>query len=87
MDELSVYDYATSVYSVLTVPNQLFGIGTIPAMFILVFTIILINIVSIYCAIIGVVLFFVSRIICKKDPYTLTILFERLMMPDLWRKD
>lgn len=40
MDEVSVYDYSTPVHRVLLEPNLLAGIGVIPAMLILVITIV-----------------------------------------------
>lgn len=84
-EEISLMDFATPVHRVLLEPNQLFGIGIAPAMFILVITIVLMNMVSIWTFPIGIVLFVVCRILCKKDPYMLTILFERLMQPSIWR--
>ena len=62
MDEVSVYDYSTPVHRVLLEPNLLLGIGIMPAMLILVLTIVLMNVVSIWCVIIGVTpLFFHSN--------------------------
>ena len=57
MDEVSVYDYSTPVHRVLLEPNLLAGIGVIPAMLILVITIVLMNVISIWCAIVGIFLF------------------------------
>ena len=48
MDEVSVYDYSTPVHRVLLEPNLLAGIGVIPAMLILVITIVLMNVISIW---------------------------------------
>ncbi len=84
-EEVTVYDFSTPIHRVLLEPNQMLGIGMIPAMLILVLTIILMNMVSIWCFPVGIVLFIVSRILCKKDPYMLTILFERIMQPSIWR--
>ena len=42
-EEISLIDFATPVHRVLLEPNQLFGIGIAPAMFILVITIVLMN--------------------------------------------
>ena len=83
--ETTVYDYAVIVHRVLLEPNVMLGIGIIPAMVILILTIILMNLVSIWCFIIGVILFAVAKILCKDDPYMLTILFDRLMQPNIWR--
>ena len=87
MEELSVYDYSTPVHRVLLEPNQLLQIGVVPAMLILVLTIVLMNIVSIWCVVIGIFLYVAARMICKNDPYALTVLFDRLMVPDIWRAD
>ncbi|MBM7022640.1 VirB3 family type IV secretion system protein [Treponema sp. Marseille-Q4523] len=83
--ETTVYDYAVLVHRVLLVPNVILGIGIIPAMVILILTIVLMNLVSIWCVIIGIILFVVAKILCKDDPYMLTILFDRLMQPNVWR--
>ena len=87
MDEVSVYDYSTPVHRVLLEPNLLAGIGVIPAMLILVITIVLMNVISIWCAIVGSFLFVAAKIICKNVPYALTVIFDRLMVPDIWRAD
>ena len=87
MDEVSVYDYSTPVHRVLLEPNLLAGIGVIPAMLILVITIVLMNVISIWCAIVGIFLLVAAKMICKNDPYALTVIFDRLMVPDIWRAD
>ena len=87
MEELSVYDYSTPVHRVLLEPNQLLQIGIVPAMLILVLTIVLMNIVSIWCVVIGIFLYVAARMVCKNDPYALTVLFDRLMVTDIWRAD
>lgn len=61
------------------------GIGMMPAMLILVLDIVLMNMVSVWCFPVGVVMFIVCRVLCKKDPYMLTILFDRLVQPSIWR--
>jgi len=87
MDEISVYDYSTPVHKVLLEPNLLLGIGVIPAMLLMVLTIVLMNIVSIWCVIIGILLYVAARMVCKNDPYALTVIFDRLSAPDVWRAD
>lgn len=84
-EEITVMDFSTPIHRVLLEPNQLLGIGIAPAMFILVFTIIIMNLVTYWCFPVGIILFIVCRILCKKDPYMLTILFDRLMQPSIWR--
>ena len=87
MNDISVYDYSTPVHRVLLEPNLLLGIGIIPAMLILVLTIVLMNVVSIWCVVIGIFLYVGAKIVCKNDPYALTVIFDRLMVPDIWRAD
>ena len=85
MEDYSLYDYSTPVHKVLLEPNQLLGIGITPAILILVLTIVLMNLVSIWCCVIGIFLYVAGKMICKNDPYALLILFERLMLPNIWR--
>lgn len=85
MEEVTVYDFAAPVHRVLLEPNQMLGIGMTPAVMILVLTIVLMNMVSVWCFPVGIILFIAARILCRKDPYMLTILFERLMQPSVWR--
>lgn len=85
MEVYSLYEYSTPVHKVLLEPNQLLGIGITPAILILVLTIVLMNLVSIWCCVIGIFLYVGAKMICKNDPYALTILFERLMLPNIWR--
>lgn len=87
MEEISVYDYSSPVHKVLLEPNILLGIGIGPAMFILILTIVLMNLVSIWCVAVGIVLYVVAKMVCKNDPYALTVLFDRLLVPDIWRAD
>ena len=84
-EEVTVYDFTSPIHRVLLEPNQLMGIGMIPAMFILIITILLMNLVSIWTFPVGLILFLVCRALCKKDPYMLTILFDRLTQPSIWR--
>ena len=84
-DDVSIYEYTTPVHRVLLEPNIFFGIGIVPAMFILITTMILMNMISIWCLGIGIVLYIIAKLLCKKDPYMLSILFSRLMVPSIWR--
>ena len=84
-NEPTLYDYAVPVHRVLLQPNVVLGIGIAPAMMILVLTVVLMNLVSVWCFPVGIVLFAAAKILCRNDPYMMTILFERLMQPRLWR--
>ena len=83
-DDVSLLDFMSPVFTVLQQPNQLAGIGLAPAMFIMILTIILTNLISIWCLSVGIILYIVARLLCKKDPFALTVLFERLMQPYVW---
>ena len=85
-EDASIYEFATPIYRVLLEPNQLFGIGVTTAMIILLLTIVLMNMINVWCVTVGVILFMTARALCKKDPYMLTILFDRLMQPKIWRR-
>lgn len=85
MEELSVYDYSSTVHKVLLEPNLIMGIGLGPAVAILILTIVLMNLVSIWCAAVGIFLYVGAKMACKNDPYALTIIFDRLILPDIWR--
>lgn len=87
MDGLSVFDYETPIYRVLLEPNVFMGIGLTPFVIIALITVILMFEVSMYCVIAGVVLVLIAKLLCKKDPQLLQILFDRLAVPDLWRAD
>ena len=87
MNGLTVYDYETPVYRVLLEPNLFMGIGLTPFVIISLITIILMFEVSMYCIIAGVVLLLFAKLLCKKDPQLLQILFERILVPDRLRAD
>lgn len=84
MEQSSVYDYSEPIYRVLLEPNLFMGIGLMPFMFILIITIVLMNVVSAWCCIIGVLLLVVAKMLCKNDPQMLNILFDRLLLPRTW---
>ena len=85
VDEISVMDYATPIHRVLLESNEILGIGVVPALLILMLDIILMSMVSFWCFPVGIVLYIVCRLLCRKDPQMLTIIIERLMQPSLWR--
>lgn len=85
MEDTTVYNYSTPIHRVLLEPNQMLGIGLAPAMSILTITIVLMNMVSFWCFPIGLIAIAVCRFICKNDPYALTILFDRLSQPSVYR--
>ncbi len=84
MEEDNIIYYSEPVYKAMQEPNLLLGIGLVPAMVILVLTIILINLINLWCGLIGVALFVVAKKISKKDPLQLNILSERLLEAERW---
>ena len=81
-----ITDWSEPVQKVLFQTNQFMGVGLAPAMFILILTIVLMNMVSFWCFIIGVILFLIAKIITKNDDYALLILFDRILNhPSVWR--
>ena len=85
MEEVTVYDYAEPVYKVLQEPDLLAGIGVVPAMVILIVTVLLGNLVSKWLFLVGIILYVAARIVCKKDSLMLTVVFQKLMHPNIWR--
>lgn len=85
MNNRNLYDYATPLPRVFLEPNLIMGIGIVPATIILILTIVLMNMISIWCLFIGVILFVLAKILCKNDPLMLTFLFSRINEPNIWR--
>ncbi len=82
-NEVTVYDYASHVHKVLMEPNVIMGIGVVPVVAIMMLTIIMMTVVSVWTGAIGLVLYLVSKRLCKKDSFALEILFARIMVPDI----
>ena len=87
MSEITVYDYESPVYRVLFENRLFMGIGLTAFTIIALLTVVLMVEISLYYIIAGVVLVIAAKLICRKDPMTLMILFDRLVTPDLWRAD
>ncbi|WP_178842038.1 VirB3 family type IV secretion system protein [uncultured Treponema sp.] len=85
MEEDSVLNYASPIHKSLIQDDVDFGIGVVPAVLIVILTIILMRLVSIWCMFAGVVLFCIAKIATKKDPHLLEILFERLLISAVYR--
>lgn len=86
MDD-NLYDYSVPVYRVLLKNDQTFGIGMMPFLAIAVFTALLMSMISVFCIAIGLALYIVCRVLCKKDTFMISILFERITQPEIWRCD
>ncbi len=85
MEKDSVLDYASPIHKSLIQDDVTFGIGVIPAVLIIILTIILMRLVSIWCMFAGFVLFIIAKFATRKDPHFLEILFERLLTSSVYR--
>lgn len=85
MEKDSVLNYASPIHKSLIQDDVDFGIGVVPVVLIVILTIILMRLVSIWCMFVGFALFFVAKFSTKKDPHLLEILFERLLISDIYR--
>lgn len=85
MEQDSVYDYATPIYKSLITDDVQWGIGIIPVCLISIITIVFMRLISIWCILLGIVLVIIAKIVTKKDSHLLEILFERLLLSDVYR--
>lgn len=83
MDE-SLVDYQMPVYTSLMEKHVFFGIGETAFYLIAVLTLILMSLLSIYCILLGVVLIFICKLICKKEPQLLEFLFQSLFQQKIY---
>ena len=77
-------DYALPVYNSLMQKKQLFGIGDKAFYLILMITIILASMVSVYCIGLGILSVIICRRLCKNEPMLLDFLFDNLMQNDIY---
>jgi len=77
-------DYSIPVHNSLQEPDVVAGIGTNALVIIVVVTIILANLIAIWCVLLGFIAFIALRIICKDDPYLFDILLETMWQPDFY---
>lgn len=72
------------VYKALLEKPRIFGIGE-PAFYgILIFTVLLMSTVSIYCIGIGILCLIICRILCKKEPYMIDFLVKDITQQDFY---
>lgn len=83
-DEEDIVDFSLPVHTSLMEKQVLFGIGEKAFYAILMVTIILAAMVSVYCIGLGVIALIVCRILCKKEPFLLDFLFENLGQQDIY---
>lgn len=84
-DTESLYQYSYTVHQSLVNPILFFGIGEQAFMLIVMVTVILSSLISIWCIIIGVVALVLMRFICKKEPYIVDFIIESLNNTDIYR--
>ena len=84
MKEEDITDYAIPVHQSLMEKKMLFGIGEKAFYTILIFTVILATMVSIYCIGIGILALLICRRLCKNEPMLLEFLFENLSQQDIY---
>lgn len=85
MENDSVLNYASPIHKSLIQDDVDFGIGVVPAVLIVILTIILMRLVSIWCMFAVFFLFIIAKLSTKKDPHFLESLFERLLISDVYR--
>jgi|GEM_PF-5069155 len=81
----SIVDYAMPVYSSLCVHQQLFGIGDTAFYTILCITVILCSIISIFCALLGIIALLVAKLLCRDDPLLFDLIISNLAETDFYR--
>lgn len=82
--EDDITNYALPVHQALMEKKVLFGVGE-PAFYtILIVTIILTSLVSIYCIGIGILALIICRRICRDDPMLLDFLIENFGQQDIY---
>lgn len=84
MKEENIEDYAIPVHQSLMEKKMLFGIGEKAFYSILIFTVILAAMVSIYCIGIGIAILLICRRLCRKEPMLLEFLFENFSQKDTY---
>ena len=72
------------VYKALLESPRIFGIGETAFFGILIFTVILMSSVSIYCVGIGILALITCRLICRKEPFMIDFLIKDLTQQDFY---
>lgn len=80
-----VSDYALNVHQSLMQPIQLFGVGEQAFMIILMFTVIFATLISIWTILIGLVVLFITKQMCKKEPLLVDFIIENMSQADIYR--
>lgn len=80
----SITDFKISVHRSLLQPDMFMGIGTSPAIILLVVTILCMELVGLWFIFISIGIYFILRILCKSDPYLLEQLLENILEQDMY---
>jgi len=78
----SILQYSSPVYSSLLQPDLLFGIGPEAIILIVIVSIILASLFSIWMLSLSVIGILACKIITKNDPYLLKVLLENILLSD-----
>lgn len=81
----SIYNYSSPIHRSLIQDDVQWGIGIIPCVLIIIVTVILMRLVSIWCIFAGIILFITAKLATRKDPHLLESLFDRLLTSDVYR--
>ncbi len=83
--EENLMDYAAPVHKSLMAHHSFFGVGETAFYIIAGITLMLVTMLSLWCVIIGIVAFFICRLICKDEPLLLDFLIENLFIQNFYR--
>lgn len=78
-------NFVLPVHRSLMEKNQLFGIGEKAFFGILMITVILASMISVYCIGLGILAILVCKVICKQEPLLIDFIFENINQPDVYR--
>lgn len=84
-ETMNLGQFAAPVHQSLMEKNVLFGIGSMPFYIIIMVTILLCSMVSVFCIFVGLLAFFICRLICKKEPMLLEFIIQNLNVKDVYR--
>ena len=83
-DSDSYEDYSCPVHTSIAEKKQMFGIGEKAFYFILILTVILASMISVYFIAFGVVSVIICRRLCKNEPLFIEFIFDFLQQQDIY---
>lgn len=72
------------VYTSVLAKPRIFGIGEKAFYGIVIFTVIMMSMVSVFCICIGIVILVVLRLLCRKEPLLVDFLIENISDSDFY---